>query len=218
LDQFGPIDELYRQLGSANRNHRFSENDPNELADFNTACLALIDRVVGTRSPYWLQANRAVEVVHSDVSSPYLTRPLYGIVCALKRDVGAGFTQSVAELAHADIFSDFFEMADHLLAEGYKDAAAVMVGGVLESHLRKLAVKHEIGVDEETTGEPRPRKAERLNHQLGKVAYSLLDQKSVTSWLDLRNKAAHGLYAEYDNKQVQLLSQAVKNFITRNPA
>jgi len=33
-------------------------------------------------------------------------------------------------------------MAEHLLDEGNKAAAAVLIGGVLEEHLRKLATKH----------------------------------------------------------------------------
>ena len=49
-------------------------------------------------------------------------------------------------------------------------------------------------------------------------AYSKLDQKNVIAWLDLRNKAAHGKYDEYDLKQVALLTQSVRDFISRNPA
>ena len=35
------------------------------------------------------------------------------------------------------------EMAEHLLAADYKDAAAVLGGGVLEEHLRQLCKKQE---------------------------------------------------------------------------
>jgi len=40
-------------------------------------------------------------------------------------------------------------------------------------------------------------------------------QKNVTAWLDLRNKAAHGKYDEYNRQQVQLMHQAVFEFMTR---
>jgi hypothetical protein len=36
------------------------------------------------------------------------------------------------------------EMASYLLAEGYKDAAAVLVGSSLEGHLRNLALPHAV--------------------------------------------------------------------------
>lgn len=48
--------------------------------------------------------------------------------------------------------------------------------------------------------------------------YSKLDQKNVTAWLDLRNKAAHGKYSEYTKDQVSLLIAGVRDFLTRNPA
>jgi len=45
--------------------------------------------------------------------------------------------------------------------------------------------------------------------------YNKLDQKNVTAWLDLRNKAAHGKYDEYTKEHVELLMQGVLNFFTR---
>jgi hypothetical protein len=45
--------------------------------------------------------------------------------------------------------------------------------------------------------------------------YGKLDQKNITAWLDLRNKAAHGLYDEYSKEQVVLLLASVRDFIAR---
>ncbi|MGA2715977.1 MAG: hypothetical protein ABSG41_22980, partial [Bryobacteraceae bacterium] len=62
-------------------------------------------------------------------------------------------------------------------------------------------------------------KADLLNSELTAASvYSKLDQKSVTAWLDLRNKAAHGQYSEYAKEQVLLMIQSVRNFISRLPA
>ena len=47
-------------------------------------------------------------------------------------------------------------------------------------------------------------------------SYNKLDQKSVTAWLDLRNRAAHGRYEEYTRDQVELMVQAVTEFMARN--
>ena len=58
-----------------------------------------------------------------------------------------------------------------------------------------------------------------MNAELAKAsAYSALDQKSVTAWLDLRNKAAHGKYSLYDRNQVDLLISGVSQFLARTPA
>jgi hypothetical protein len=102
------------------------------------------------------------------------------------------------------------------LEQGYKDPAAVVTGSVLESHLHKLCDKNSIPV---VNPDGSPKKADKLNAELtAGGAYNLLDQKSVTAWLDLRNKAAHGKYAEYTKDQVALMLENVRNFISRIPA
>ena len=86
-------------------------------------------------------------------------------------------------------------MADYLTQQGYKDAAAVVVGSVLEQHLRKLSQRNSIDVVQSGGA---PKKADALNSELaGATVYSKLVQKNVTAWLGLRNKAAHGEYTEY---------------------
>lgn len=139
-----------------------------------------------------------------------------GMLQALRTEYEAGYLQSVVELVHADIFADFLEMAHHLLEQGYKDPAAVVTGSVLESHLHKLCDKNSIPA---VNPDGSPKKADKLNAELtAGGAYNLLDQKSVTAWLDLRNKAAHGKYAEYTKDQVALMLENVRNFISRIPA
>ena len=86
----------------------------------------------------------------------------------------------------------------------------------LEEHLRKLAAKHGVAAEK---SDGAPRKADTLNAELAKAgAYNKLEQKSVTAWLDLRNKAAHGAYDEYDHRQVASLIQSARDFMVRHPA
>src|SRR5258708_13599005 len=142
--------------------------------------------------------------------------PLRGMLQALRNDYEAGYLQSVVELIHADIFADFLEMADYLLQQGYKDPAAVVTGSVLEEHLRKLCIKWGVPV---VRADGSPKNADALNSDLTAAGiYSKLDQKSVTAWQDLRNKPAHGKYAENTTEQVTLMLQAVRDFVSRNPA
>ena len=109
-------------------------------------------------------------------------------------------------------------MAEYLLTERYKDAAAVIIGGVLEEHLRQLAARAQIPVEEPKNEKVVARKAESLNADLAKAGvYAKLDQKAVTFWLDLRNKAAHAKYTEYAHEQVELMYAGVRDFVMRNP-
>jgi hypothetical protein len=108
-------------------------------------------------------------------------------------------------------------MAEHLLDEKYKDAAAVVAGSVLEEHLRQLCLSASVPVEDSPRGKVVPRKADTLNTDPARVGkYSKLDQKAVTAWLDLRNKAAHGKYSEYSHDQVALMLGGVRDFILRN--
>lgn len=151
----------------------------------------------------------------SFATNSYYLPHLVGMLAALKQAYEKGYLHTVEELIHADLFSDFFEMSEYLLSEGYKDPAAVISGSVLEEHLRKLCIRNSITV--ETTG--KPKKADTLNSELAaKTVYSKLDQKSVTAWLDLRNKAAHGKYSGYNKEQVDLMIKSVRDFLSRNPA
>ena len=110
-------------------------------------------------------------------------------------------------------------MAQHLLDENYKDPAAVVIGSVLEEHLRNLCVKNKVDITFiDGKGKTVNKKASTLNDDLVKAGiYNILEQKSITAWLDLRNKAAHGKYAEYDITQVKGMHQNVNDFIVRNP-
>ncbi|MDY0341464.1 MAG: hypothetical protein RBS17_09685 [Coriobacteriia bacterium] len=179
---------------------------------FLTRARAVIERVAGSASPY---GEQCTDILSENATEAYKANRLVGVLHSLRADVDGGYLETVAQLIHGEVFSDFLEMADHLCEEGYKDAAAVIAGSALESHLRALAVR--TGVDWETEG--RPHKADRLNADLAKSgAYSGLDQKSVTGWLGLRNDAAHGNYDAYAQQQVRLLVASIRDFISRRPA
>ena len=135
-----------------------------------------------------------------------------GALRALRRDYDAGYLVTIQGLVRAEVFVDFIEMAEHLLAQGYKDPAAVLVGSVLEEHLRALCATRNIPV--QSVG--KLKKADTLNAELAACsAYNKLDQKNITAWLDLRNKAAHGHYAEYTAEQVATMLTGVQEFMTR---
>jgi hypothetical protein len=119
-------------------------------------------------------------------------------------------------LISSEVFADFLEMAEHLLEENYKDAAAVMIGSTLEEHLRQLAATNNVDVEELNRQDRMvPRKADVINADLAKAVYGKLDQKNITAWLDLRNKAAHGRYAEYNKELVQGMLNGVREFMGR---
>jgi len=193
-------------------NLRYSTSERIELF---TSLVAAIERYAPKDSFYYTNLMPIIRHVSKEEEDYESLEQVFGIVVALKTDYEAGDLRSVAEIIHADVFSDYLDMARYLLDQNYKDAAAVIIGGTLEEHLRKLCIKHEIPVITDKS----PKKAESMNSELcQKSAYKILDQKNVTAWLDLRNKAAHGKYDEYSFEQVNLMHQGISEFISRIPA
>ncbi|WP_400071791.1 hypothetical protein [Zobellia russellii] len=180
--------------------------------EFRASTLSFFKNVFGEQHPFYKEFDKNVRDTYI-----YHTEEGRGILKAAKQEVDGGWMFTVKGLVSAEIFSDFLEMADHLLKEGYKDPSAVMIGSVLEEHLRQLCLKNSIPIEKRINeGKPMPKKADLLNSELASASiYNKLDQKSITSWLDLRNKAAHGKYEEYSKEQVELMFNGVSNFMTR---
>ena len=177
---------------------------------------AAILRITGLNSPYCQQVNEILATKEHDAVKMV---QILGVVSALRYDLAAGYMKTAEELIHGELFSDFLDMASYLLEEGYKDAAAVICGASLESHLKQLAKKCDINTYISAESGTRPKKADSLNSELARAtSYSVLDQKNVTAWLDLRNKAAHGSYDSYTKDQVVLMIAGIRDFITRNTA
>lgn len=133
-----------------------------------------------------------------------------GIIKAVQSDYEKGLLIDFRQLLQSEIFSDFLEMAEYLLKENYKDAATVIIGSVLEDTLRKLAIANSINIKKHNEDYLT---LEALNVELAKAnVYDKLIQKQITSWGDLRNKAAHGHYDKYDKQQVEMMLLFVQKF------
>lgn len=183
------------------------------FTEFRASGLSFLEQVFDRDHPHYTEFAAKVE----DVSDYYVKYGI-GILKAARAELAGGWLATTRGLISAEVFADFLEMSEHLLEENYKDAAAVMIGSVLEEHLRQLAGKAGILLTQVSGGRTIPRKADSLNSDLAKAGiYGVLDQKTVTGWLDLRNKAAHGKYGEYTADQVKLMMEGVRNFLLRIP-
>lgn len=183
-------------------------------AEILTKLSSTISRLSPNKSVYRSQASDFIGIFHSNHA--YALNGLMGIMFALRHDFQTGHLKSFHEMVQADIFSNFLDMADYLLEEGYKDAAAVIIGGILEQHLRNLSLKNNMLTVNDNN---KPLKASTMNDALSvKSVYSKTDQKNILAWLSVRNDAAHGNYGNYEKKQVSLMLQGVRDFISRNPA
>ncbi|SFJ15191.1 hypothetical protein SAMN05216206_3546 [Pseudomonas guineae] len=194
-------------------NNQYNSNyvDSGAMTGLRASSLSFIGMTFGTNHSYYSEFNSATEG-----SAEYNAKKARAILQSIQTEIEGGWIFTVKRLVAAEIFSDFLEMAEHLLEQSYKDPAAVMIGSVLEENLRYLCTINDIDVEIEKDEKLIPKKADRLNSDLAKAEiYTKLDQKSVTAWLDLRNNAAHGKYDEYSKEQVGLMLQGVTEFLAR---
>lgn len=193
-----------------------------EMGSLITRCISGVSRIVGNNSEYY----KSIQIAYDkNLSSHYYNngiklKHIIGVVKALRKDLEMGYIQSLYEIIHGNVFSDYIEMSSHLLEEGYKDPAAVLTGSTLENHLRNLCIKHSIEIEKQSEkGKIIYLKSDFLNSELAKnEAYTKLYQKQISAWLDLRNNAAHGKYEQYNEFQVQSMIEGVRNFILQYPA
>lgn len=133
-----------------------------------------------------------------------------GILRSLQNEIVNDQLTGVRGLIAAEILTDFVEMAEHLLEQGYHIPAASLAGAVLEEGLRRAVTERGL----KATGN-----LESLN-DICKVAniYSPMVYKQVKVWIDVRNSADHGLFAEVTNDLVFGFVRDLPGFIASNLA
>lgn len=193
------------------------END-RLLSQWVTRCLNFLSRVLGNDTEHYRRFDEQKE--KAILGYVDATERCLGVLIAAKEDIDSGFLFERELLISADVFDDFLEQAEHLLENKYKDAAAVLIGSVLESSLRKMCRKHGVDVTDKTgaiiidTATIAP-----LNDELYKAqVYSKLVYKQIIAWADLRNNAAHGHYDQYTQSDVEDMDKWVRSLVTEHLA
>lgn len=178
--------------------------------EWRSQALSFLRRTLGEKDTYSEQFGE--RYVDSSVGG---TEGGIGILRAVREDMANGNLARLPEIVRADVFSDFLEMAEHLLSAGYKDPAAVLTGGVLEEHLRLLCKKNGIAI----TSGAKPKKADTMNADLMNAGvYDANRLKIITAWLALRNSAAHADYGKYSGSDVERFAEGLREFIASHPA
>jgi hypothetical protein len=163
---------------------------------------ACIGDVVGIESEYHAHFN-------DNTSHGFKSGALAGvnILMAIREDVANGYVRRTADLIAAEVFTDFLDMAGHLLDAGYYVPAASLTGAVLEDGLRRLAVARSLKV---LPGDD----IGALNNRLAsKEAYTQLVRKQVDLWAGIRNFADHGQFEEVKVGDVRDMYAGVTRFL-----
>ena len=125
----------------------------------------------------------------------------------LIKDVDTGLLSSVADRARAEVFDDFLDHAKAYVKAGKKNEAGVIAGVVFEDSLRKVCRKN--GIPEAG------RKLDELISELSKVdLISQTKAKRARVAADVRTKATHAQWEEFDLNDVKVTIEFTEEFIT----
>lgn len=135
IKHLASIVQPYEQAPKRGDGWAFDSDSHGVLARAESA----IRKICDDNSPYTQRMQRILSKASYD--DPIKAGLIVGIVRALKGDLEDGYLATFPELVRGEMFENLIEMAKHLLEGGYKDAAAVIAGTSLESHLRQLSIK-----------------------------------------------------------------------------
>lgn len=175
-------------------------NTPKIDPDFLKTCNIFSNKYLSLEKS-WIKELTNIEVGIIDITACLNT---------LKIELENNLLYNFTELINAEVFDTHLESAKHLLDKGYINAAAVIIGGVLEDKLRQLSTKHKLPLKD---NKGRYFTIDPLNNNLYKAeVYSLQIQKEIIPLAEIRNNAAHGKYESYDAKQVANFYKYVLDF------
>ncbi len=118
----------------------------------------LLVATCGESSQHYKELSKAEELHSFESSSDPFIR-MKAVFIAAMDDYKGGYLTSIKNLIQADVFDSELEQANELLSNGYKLAAAVIAGVVLETALRDLCNRESIA-----TG-----KLDKMNADLAKA-------------------------------------------------
>ncbi len=196
------IDELLFKADQVLATEEKFEVDTMLFAEWKTGVQSLISNLLGKEHVYFENFSLVKN------PAPRAVRVGFGILKALREDYERGFLTEIKTLITGEIFTDFLEMAEHLIKNEYKDPAASLIGAVLEDGLKKIATKNSVTYNKRAG-------IAALNDKLRDAGiYNPLVHKKVDVWREIRNKADHAEFDEYAKKDVDDMLKGVVNLLS----
>ncbi len=107
----------------------------------------------------------------------------------------------------ASVFSNLLDGAGHLLEAGHYQAAASLIGAVVEDGLRRIASSENIPVA------PRDDMNALSSKLRERGVFNPLVAKRVTMWAEIRNYADHGEWTKFQSGDVEEMYKGVTAFM-----
>lgn len=194
--------------------YRTYQCDGQRLAKWKTNCITAFHPFAQNGSTLAKQ----VEVFsHTIGKKPDVQRAL-GILEGFREDLEKGFLHEFLLKVEAEVAADYMGQAEMLLREGQPGAfdhvpAAVLTGAVLERALRTVCDRQKPQISL-TNAKGEPKTLNPLIEDLKKAGvFNELKAKQLRAWADIRNKAAHGDFSQFNRGDVEQMLAGVTNFL-----
>jgi hypothetical protein len=140
-----------------------------------------------------------------------------GVFASAYEQLRMGRIEGLVDRIRAEAEDDVLDQAATLLDGNFLAAAAVLAGGALETHLRRLCAKNSLTVSGHGTIDKYNTAIAQARNS-GVTIYEKPEQSQVTGWGQLRNEAAHdpaGFSSARTKPEVQLMIDGIRQFIVR---
>ena len=207
LDRFSSLvnegNLIYKKFESSGSGYNAELNS--DFIEWQMKSKNILNITCGEESHYLSQFKTNLKAGMGDTNISILNR-LISILRAAEDDLKNGFLITIKQLVQADVFDSELEQAKSLLQNGYKNAAAVIAGTVLETAIKEICLNNGIELDR--------KKLTHLNDELAKAGiYNKLQQKQITALADIRNNAAHGDYDQFTQEHVERMIEDIEKFL-----
>lgn len=184
------------RIGDSKRDYVQSTEQAASCRGWLAAALNIVQQVIPDPQDSY---RRFAEKIATSASGFVINRgvgELSEVLERLLRDIQAGLISSIADSARAEVFDDFLDHAKAYLKEGHHDRAGVIAGVVCEDALRRVCSKH--GIAESGN------KLDSLISALARAGVlSATKAKRARAAADVRNKAAHAQWEDFDADDVR---------------
>jgi hypothetical protein len=178
--------------------------DENAFLNWEVKVRHLIATVCGEDSQHFQSFEKCLKVSMYETNYNVFQKAR-AVLLAAKEDYDGGYLTKIRNLIQAKVFDSELERAEELLTSGYKAAAAVIAGVVLETSIRQLCEDNGIA-----TG-----KLDKMNADLAKAGvYNQLKQKRITALAHIRNDAAHGKADQFAETDASNMIRDIRNLLS----
>lgn len=135
-------------------------------------------------------------------------RSCLAIIQSAKENYEKGYIFDQKALIEANLLGSALQQAEDLFSNKYLQAAAIVAGVALETHLKSLCEQKAIVITEANPG------IQAYNQGLYKAkVYSQPQMQEIATWGSIRNAAAHGNWGEFTKDHIDMMIKGVTRFL-----